>query len=120
MSAKEKFVTFARLVLGRKAITDAIESAADFVGCEVLEQSPGGLAIAIITDVQWDSTVLPANWRIGQSQGDWCIKIRYIANGHETWTSQSDLQLTGTRYGNIEAVIQRAHDTQMRMEVSHE
>ena len=120
MSAKERFVTFARLMLGRKAITEAIESAQDFVGCEVLEQSPAGLAVAVITQVEWDSTVLPAGWQKGQPQGDWCIKIRYIATGWEGWTNQSDLMLTGTRYDDIEAVLQAARHVQMQMAANHE
>jgi hypothetical protein len=118
MSAKEKLVTFARLILGRKAIIEAIESVQDFVGCEVLEQAPTGLAVAIITQVEWDSTVLPAGWQKGQPQGDWIIKIRYIATGWESWTNQSDLMLTGTRYEDIEAVMQQAHKTQKRMAVA--
>ncbi len=119
----EKLVTFARLILRAETIRKAqTETADDFVGCEVLEQSPSGAYIvAVITDIWWESAALPANWQKGQPQGDWMIKIRYIASGHESWTSQEVLTLTGTKYDDAgAAVIQAARDAQKRMVVSHE
>jgi len=129
MSKVENLVTFARLILGRKAIVEAFESAQDFVGCEVLNRlnipvspdSKGVFALAVITDIRWDSSVLPVNWQKGQPEGDWMIEIRYIATGWKYWTDQSALILTGTKYDDAgAAVIQAAHKAQMRMEVSHE
>jgi len=125
MSTKEKLVTFARMITRAAMIRKAVsETEANFVGCEVLERlmcdpdaPTGQFEIAVITAVEWDNTVFAP----GGAVGDWCIKIRYISNGYETWTNQSALTLTGTKYDDAgAAVIQAAHDAQMRMEVSHE
>lgn len=123
MKSIQNFVTFALARFRAQTIRKMqADTAADFVGCEVLEREPGGAySVAVITEIEWDKSVLPVGWQKGQPGGDWCIKVRYIATGWEGWTSQDALTLTGTKYDDAgAAIIQHAHNVQMQMEMNHE
>lgn len=67
-----------------------------YLHCEVIEQLPNGaFAVADIVAMSWEKTL----WNpVEECNGDWCFRIRYVADGYESETSPHALTLTGRKF----------------------
>lgn len=67
-----------------------------YIGCEVIEQLPNGsFAVADIVAMSWEKTL----WNpVYGCDGDWCVRVRYVATGYESETSTHALTLTGRKF----------------------
>ena len=73
-----------------------------YIGYEVLETLPSGKEqLGVIVSMQWDDTVYTKDGQLG----DWCVLVRVIATGWQSWTGASVLTLTGRVYESPDEAV---------------
>lgn len=86
----------------QKAAEEIRKICAEFIGCEVLENTGRGYNLAVITEMDFDSSVYD---RRANKWGAFVYVIRYMHDGSQSNVCDDMMELTGEKYENIDAVI---------------
>ena len=85
-----------------QAVADDIRQICDqYIGCEVLENTGRGYNMAIITHMEFNHSVYD---RRASKWGAFVYTIRYLHDGSQTVTCDDQMELTGEKYTDIDAV----------------